>query len=33
VPAELLKAAEELERSLGLITGGASVVADIDARL
>jgi cytolysin (calcineurin-like family phosphatase) len=33
VPAELRQAAEELERGLGLITGGASVVADIDARL
>jgi hypothetical protein len=33
VPPELLQAAEELERGLGLINGGASVVADIDARL
>jgi cytolysin (calcineurin-like family phosphatase) len=33
VPAELRQAAEELERGLGLINGGASVVADIDARL
>jgi hypothetical protein len=33
VPAELRQAAEELERGLGLITGGASAVADIDARL
>ena len=33
VPAELLQAAEELERGLGLIIGGASAVADIDARL
>ncbi|TWF78674.1 hypothetical protein FHX44_114597 [Pseudonocardia hierapolitana] len=33
VPAELLQATEELERGLGLITGGASAVADIDARL
>jgi len=33
VPVELLQAAEELERGLGLITGGASVVSDIDARL
>jgi hypothetical protein len=33
VPPELRKAAEELERGLGLISGGASVVADIDARL
>jgi hypothetical protein len=33
VPAELRQAAEELEHGLGLITGGASAVADIDARL
>ena len=33
VPPELLQAAEELERGLMLITGGASAVADIDARL
>ena len=33
VPAELRQAAEELERGLGLISGGASAVADIDARL
>ncbi len=33
VPAELRQAAEELDRGLGLINGGASVVADIDARL
>jgi hypothetical protein len=33
VPPELQQAAEELERSLGLISGGASAVADIDARL
>ena len=33
VPAELRQAAEELERGLGLITGGVSAVADIDARL
>ena len=33
VPPELLQAAEELERGLGLITGGANAVADIDARL
>jgi hypothetical protein len=33
VPAELSRAAEELERALVLITGGASAVADIDARL
>lgn len=33
VPPELLQAAEELERGLGLITGGANAVSDIDARL
>jgi hypothetical protein len=33
VPAELRQAAEELERGLGLISGGAAAVADIDARL
>jgi hypothetical protein len=33
VPAELRQAAEELERGLGLINGGAAAVADIDARL
>jgi hypothetical protein len=33
VPPELLQAAEELERGLGLITHGATAVADIDARL
>lgn len=33
VPPELRQAAEELERGLGLISGGASAVADIDARL
>ena len=33
VPPELLQAAEELERGLGLINGGASAVSDIDARL
>jgi hypothetical protein len=33
VPAELRHAAEELERGLGLINGGASAVAEIDARL
>ncbi|HYH31651.1 MAG TPA: hypothetical protein VD903_14830 [Pseudonocardia sp.] len=33
VPVELRQAAEELERGLGFITGGASAVADIDARL
>jgi len=33
VPAELQHAAQELERGLGLISGGVSAVADIDARL
>ena len=33
VPPELLQAAEELERGMGLITGGANAVSDIDARL
>ena len=33
VPAELRAAAAELERGLALISGGASAVADIDARL
>jgi hypothetical protein len=33
VPVELRQAAEELERGIGLINGGASAVADIDARL
>jgi hypothetical protein len=33
VPAELRQAAEELERGLGFISGGAAAVADIDARL
>jgi hypothetical protein len=33
VPAELRQAAEELERGLGFISGGAVAVADIDARL
>jgi hypothetical protein len=33
VPDELRRAADELERGLGLISGGASAVADIDARL
>lgn len=33
VPEELRRAAEELERGLGLISTGAAVVADIDARL
>jgi len=33
VPVELRRAADELERGLGLISGGAAAVADIDARL
>jgi hypothetical protein len=33
VPLELRRAADELERVLGLISGGAGAVADIDARL
>lgn len=33
VPVELRKAADELDRGLTLISGGASAVADIDARL
>ena len=33
VPPELRKADGELERSLGLISRGAAVVADVDARL
>jgi hypothetical protein len=33
VPDELRRAADELERGLGLISTGAAVVADIDARL
>jgi hypothetical protein len=33
VPVELRRAAEELERGLGLIATGAAAVADIDARL
>jgi hypothetical protein len=33
VPPELRQAVEELERGLGLISGGASAVADIGARL
>jgi hypothetical protein len=33
VPVELRRAADELERGLGLISTGAAVVADIDARL
>lgn len=33
LPPELRQAADELERGLGLISGGATAVADIDARL
>jgi hypothetical protein len=33
VPGELHHAADELERGLGLISGGVAAVADIDARL
>lgn len=33
VPVELRRAAEELERGLGLIGAGAAAVADVDARL
>jgi hypothetical protein len=33
LPPELVQAAEELDRGLGLISGGVSAVADIDARL
>jgi hypothetical protein len=33
VPGELRRAVDELERGLGLISGGAAAVADIDARL
>jgi hypothetical protein len=33
VPDELRRAADELERGLALISTGAAVVADIDARL
>jgi hypothetical protein len=33
VPVELRRAVDELERGLGLISGGAAAVADIDARL
>jgi hypothetical protein len=33
VPPELRRADAELERGLGLISGGAVAVADIDARL
>ncbi len=33
VPVELRRAADELERGLGLIDAGAGLVADIEARL
>ena len=33
VPVELQRAGEELDRGLGFISGGATAVADIDARL
>jgi hypothetical protein len=33
LPDELRRAADELERGLGLISMGAAVVSDIDARL
>ncbi|GAA1302894.1 hypothetical protein [Pseudonocardia xinjiangensis] len=33
VPVELRRAAEELERGLGLISTGAAAVSDINARL
>ncbi|OZM81997.1 hypothetical protein [Pseudonocardia sp. MH-G8] len=33
VPVELQRAAEELDRGLGFISGGVAAVADIDARL
>jgi hypothetical protein len=33
VPVELRRAADELDRGLVLISGGATAVADIDARL
>lgn len=33
VPAELHRAVEELERGLGLMTGGAEAVSHIEARL
>jgi hypothetical protein len=33
VPVELQRAAEELDRGLGFISGGTAAVADIDARL
>jgi hypothetical protein len=33
LPPELVQAAEELERGLGLISGGVSAVTDIDTRL
>jgi len=33
VPPELLRATEELDRGLGVIGGGRTAVADIDARM
>ena len=33
LPPELVKAAEELERGLGYISGGVAAVADISARI
>jgi hypothetical protein len=33
LPPELVNAAEELERGLGLISGGVAAVADISARM
>jgi hypothetical protein len=33
LPPELVRAAEELERGLGLISGGVAAVADINARM
>ena len=33
LPPELVRAAEELERSIGFITGGVAAVADISARM
>jgi hypothetical protein len=33
LPPELVKAAEELDRGLGIITGGVAAVADITARM
>jgi hypothetical protein len=33
VPDELRRAADELDRGLGLLRGGAAAIADIDARL